>query len=82
MDARQYIIHEAIEEQRQIFGAENPDKAWILSDWDTWERNPFYSGPPQRHPEDDYGDESEQLPPPPAEIHIDLTHWGEDESPF
>lgn len=52
MDARQHIIHEAIEEQRHIFGMENPDKQWILSDWDTWERNPFYQGPEQQHPED------------------------------
>jgi hypothetical protein len=54
LDGRQYIIREAIEEQRQIFGAENPQKQWILSDWDTWERNPFYTGPDQGHPEDDY----------------------------
>ena len=52
LDGRQYIIREAIEEQRQIFGAENPQKQWILSDWDTWERNPFYTGPDQGHPED------------------------------
>lgn len=67
MDARQHIIHEAIQEQRFIFGAENPDKAWILSDWDTWEHNPFYSGPPQPHPE---YDEPEELPPPPVEIFV------------
>lgn len=53
MDARQHIIREAIEEQRQIFGAENPDKQRILSSWDTWEKNPFYHGPEQQHPEDD-----------------------------
>lgn len=55
MDARQHIIREAIDEQRLIFGSENPHKQWILSDWDTWERNPFYTGPDQGHPEDDYG---------------------------
>lgn len=54
MDARQHIIREAIEEQRLIFGSENPEKQWILSSWDTWERNPFYIGPDQGHPEDDY----------------------------
>lgn len=57
MDARQYIIREAIEEQRQIFGAENPDRQWILSSWDTWERNPFYTGPEQQHPECDMAHE-------------------------
>lgn len=72
MDARQHIILEAIEEQRQIFGAENPDRQWILSSWDTWERNPFYLGPEQLHPEDDdgYADEREMLPPPPAKIYL------------
>lgn len=30
------------------------DQAWILSDFDTWERNPHYNGPPNpRHPEED-----------------------------
>ena len=53
MDARQQIIREAIEEQKQIFGMENPDKQWILTSWDSWEKNPYYSGPDQRHPEDD-----------------------------
>lgn len=42
--AREYAIN---------VGRENPDRAWILTHYDTWERNPFYSGPPQRHPEDD-----------------------------
>lgn len=83
MDARQHIILEAIEEQRQIFGAENPDRQWILSGWDTWERNPYYCGPEQRHPEDDdgrYGDEVELLPPPPAEIY--LPSENDDDRPF
>ena len=53
LDGRQWIIRESIEEQRQIFGAENPHKQWILSDWDTWERNPYYTGPDQGHPEDE-----------------------------
>lgn len=52
LDGRQYIIREAIEEQCLIFGAENAHKQWILSSWDTWERNPFYTGPDQGHPED------------------------------
>lgn len=37
-------------------GAEQPDRQWILTPWDTWERNPRYSGPEQRHPEDDHPD--------------------------
>jgi hypothetical protein len=53
MDARQHIIREGIAEQVQIFGAEMPDRQWILSGWDTWERNPYYRGEEQQHPEDD-----------------------------
>lgn len=34
-------------------GHEHPEQAWILTPWDTWEKNPAYSGPPVRHPEDD-----------------------------
>lgn len=37
-------------------GAADPDRAWILSDRDVWYPNPFYKGPPVRHPEDDYDD--------------------------
>ena len=53
MDARQHIISEGIAEQVQIFGAEMPERQWILSGWDTWERNPYYHGEEQQHPEDD-----------------------------
>lgn len=71
MDARQHIINEAIQEQRQIFGMENPDKAWILSDWDTWETNPFYCGPPQPHPEyDTDGDIQEEASSPLSTIPV------------
>ncbi len=37
---------------------------WLLSDYDTWERNPHYSGPPQQHPEDydpEYSGSEEEL---------------------
>jgi hypothetical protein len=33
-------------------GATRPDVAWICTDRDVWHRNPYYSGPPVRHPED------------------------------
>lgn len=49
---------EAIKEYARNAGADHPERAWILTPWDVWERNPFYQGPPQRHPEaydDDYG---------------------------
>jgi hypothetical protein len=28
------------------------DSQWILTDYDTWERNPHYHGPAQEHPYD------------------------------
>lgn len=66
-------IQEAMEEQRFIFGQENPEAEWILTSWDVWVKNPYYNGPVGRHPEDDYypeDDRGEQLPPPPAEIFV------------
>lgn len=36
-------------------GREQP--AWILTNWDSWEPNPFYTGPKVRHPEDDSDEE-------------------------
>jgi hypothetical protein len=36
-------------------GAEREDQAWILSDRDVWYPNPYYKGPPVKHPEmEDY----------------------------
>ena len=34
-------------------GSRNPAKAWLLSNYDTWERNPYYDGPEVPHPEAD-----------------------------
>ena len=47
---------EAVQEYALNVGRENLDRAWILSDYDSWERNPFYRGTPQPHPEDDCND--------------------------
>ena len=44
--------HDATREYARNVGMNNLDQAWILSPYDTWERNPFYSGPPVAHPED------------------------------
>jgi hypothetical protein len=42
-------------------GAARPDRQWVLSDRDVWYRNPFYVGPDQAHPEDEYGvDETQE----------------------
>lgn len=29
------------------------DLAWISTDRDVWHKNPYYVGPPVKHPEDD-----------------------------
>ena len=42
----------AVREYAENVGREFRDRAWILSPYDTWERNPFYEGPEQPHPED------------------------------
>lgn len=44
---------EACHEFARNYGSMNEHKAWILTDFDTWEPNPFYSGPPVPHPEFD-----------------------------
>ena len=44
---------DACKEYARNVGVDHLDRAWILTDYDTWEKNPFYVGPPVRHPEDD-----------------------------
>jgi hypothetical protein len=44
---------DAILEYARNVGRDHPDRAWILTDYDTWEQNPFYNGAKVRHPEDD-----------------------------
>lgn len=44
---------EAVAEYGRNAGMDNPDRAWLLHDFDVWVRNPFYTGPPVPHPEDD-----------------------------
>lgn len=39
-------------EETSVVGAENTEKAWILSDRDVWYRNPYYTGPAMPHPEE------------------------------
>ena len=54
-------MQEAVREWAFNFGADHPDCAWLLSDLDSWERNPHYRGPEQRHPEDYSIDEEPEL---------------------
>jgi len=51
---------EAYREMVNNVGQDNPDHCWILTPFDTWERNPAYVGPEQPHPEfDDYHPENQ-----------------------
>lgn len=44
--------HAALHQYAEAYGAERPDVEYILSPYDTWHRNPFYTGAPGPHPED------------------------------
>ena len=44
---------EAAREFARNVGMERPQQAWILTSYDTWEPNPFYTGPKVRHPEEE-----------------------------
>lgn len=44
---------EAMAEYAINAGRDQPDRAWILTPWDVWQKNPMYIGPPVPHPEDD-----------------------------
>jgi hypothetical protein len=50
---------EALAEYAFNAGADDRSRAWILTSRDIWVANPFYRGPPVRHPEeDDYGEDT------------------------
>lgn len=51
--------NDALREYARNAGAMAQQSQWILTPWDTWERNPFYAGPEQRHPEDDHYDDED-----------------------
>ena len=42
---------EAVTEFAFNAGRDRPDIQWLLTDYDTWIRNPFYRGPEQIHPD-------------------------------
>ncbi len=48
---------EAAAEFAANVGAMNTDRAWIATPFDSWERNPYYTGPAVRHPEMDDDDD-------------------------
>ena len=49
-----YDIADGIREWVWWAGQDCPNAEWMLSDYDTWEKNPHYTGKPGRHPEDPY----------------------------
>ena len=55
-------FQEAVCQWAWNYGSTCPNHAWILSDYDTWERNPHYSGPPVRHPEAEPEDDQTNAP--------------------
>lgn len=42
---------EAVREHARNVGAQREDVEWILTPFDTWERNPYYTGEPTPHPD-------------------------------
>lgn len=52
---------DSVREYASNAGEDSPDRPWILSPMDTWEKNPHYSGPPVRHPEDPTEEEEDSL---------------------
>ena len=77
-------MQEAHAEMIQIFGWENPTEQWILTDYDVWERNPYYHGPDQPHPEDYNPETGEFNPPfvPQPEEDVVEDVYNEDDIPF
>ena len=47
---------EACREYAWNVGSERPEQAWILTNYDSWEPNPYYHGPSVPHPEMDSGE--------------------------
>jgi hypothetical protein len=43
---------EAVRQYAYAVGGESTGRAWIVTPYGTWEKNPFYTGEPQPHPEE------------------------------
>lgn len=52
----------ALRQYAAAHGEAEPQREWILSPYDTWEKNPYFVGKPGRHPEDDYDDLPDVIP--------------------
>ncbi len=42
---------DALKQYAEVYGEQDTESEWILTPFDTWERNPFYKGEPTPHPE-------------------------------
>jgi hypothetical protein len=51
---------DAVNEFARNAGAENQDREWLLTSYDSWVKNPYYTGAPGRHPEGDYYDDEDE----------------------
>ena len=49
-------MNAALRQYAGAYGAEDADRAWISTPFDTWERNPHYVGLAMPHPEEDVYD--------------------------
>ena len=62
MNSRLATPSDAIREYTYNYGMDNPDMEWIVSPYDTWERNPYYTGKPGPHSEEyDYEEDEENV---------------------
>lgn len=66
---------EAAAEYVRNVGRDEPDREWIATPWDSWGRNPYYTGAPGPHPEADDDDR-------PAQERNQRTKLVDDEIPF
>lgn len=53
--------NDAMHEFARNVGRERPESAWILTPYDVWQANPFYTGPKVAHPESDNAWDEEPL---------------------
>ncbi len=45
-------LEAAVRQHTSVYGEERQDQEYLLSPFDTWEKNPWYQGEPGPHPED------------------------------
>ncbi len=74
---------DAVREYAYNVGRERREEAWILTDYDTWQPNPFYAGPKVPHPDsyesDSYDNDGGPLSDDEAEFLADVAAEDDDE---